>query len=250
MDTTFEGGPSTLAAGVRVVISRLVFILVLPLDFHVRIRVVRSMYLPPALHGIEASLLASDSLRKLRSSICSVVWSRRQPMASVGCLACWMGPLGVTLHFVWCGFGFVCFVGIWLFGLRRLVGFIVFWRWWVKVVLCMVLFIFFPLVLQRLENRWNLDALAWTRPGSPQLGNLAGPLQHFKASILDAWRNKVAADLVARRVFEVGLCWISMAPCNSLVLLMLEKKIRLCFVASWLGVSGMVSSWSGSWPGC
>ena len=41
-------------------------------------------YLPAALHGIEASLLASDSLRKLRSSICSVVWSRRQPMANVG----------------------------------------------------------------------------------------------------------------------------------------------------------------------
>ena len=30
---------------------------------------VRSMYLPAALHGIEASLLASDSLRKLRSAI-------------------------------------------------------------------------------------------------------------------------------------------------------------------------------------
>ena len=42
------------------------------------------MFLPAALHGIEASLLASDSLRKLRSSICCVVWSRRQPMAIVG----------------------------------------------------------------------------------------------------------------------------------------------------------------------
>ena len=45
---------------------------------------VRSMYLPAALHGIEASLLASDSLRKLRSSIHRVVWSRRQPLASIG----------------------------------------------------------------------------------------------------------------------------------------------------------------------
>ena len=34
---------------------------------------VRSMYLPAALHGIEASLLALDSLRKLRSSI-SPLW--------------------------------------------------------------------------------------------------------------------------------------------------------------------------------
>ena len=50
------------------VISRLVPIFALSLDFHGRVRVVRSMYLPAALHGIEASLLASDSLRKLRSA--------------------------------------------------------------------------------------------------------------------------------------------------------------------------------------
>ena len=40
-----------------------------PLDVHGRVRLVRSLYLPAALHGIEASLLASDSLRKLRSSM-------------------------------------------------------------------------------------------------------------------------------------------------------------------------------------
>ena len=66
------------------VLSRLVLIFALPLDFHGRIRVVRSMHLLAALHGIEASLLASDGLRKLRSSICRLLWSRRQPMASVG----------------------------------------------------------------------------------------------------------------------------------------------------------------------
>ena len=37
--------------------------------------------------------------------------------------------------------------------------------------------------------RWDLDALAWSRPGSPQLRNLAGTLQHFKDAILDAWRD-------------------------------------------------------------
>ena len=42
------------------------------------------MYLPAALDGIEASLLASGSLRKLRSVVCRVVWSRRQPLANVG----------------------------------------------------------------------------------------------------------------------------------------------------------------------
>ena len=74
LDTTFPGWSSTSAARVRLVISRLVLIFALPLDFHGRIRVVRSMYIPAALHGIEASLLASDSLRKLRSSLFRVVW--------------------------------------------------------------------------------------------------------------------------------------------------------------------------------
>ena len=83
-DTTFRGWSATLAARVRLVIARLVLIFVLPLDFHGRVRVVRSMCLPSALHCVEASWLASDSLLRLRSSICRVVWSRRQPLACVG----------------------------------------------------------------------------------------------------------------------------------------------------------------------
>ena len=56
---------------------------------------VRSMYLPAALHGVESSLLALDSLRKLRSSICRVVWTRRVPLASIGAvLGLLDGPTG------------------------------------------------------------------------------------------------------------------------------------------------------------
>ena len=95
LDTTFRGWSSTLAARVRLVISRLALVFVLPLDFHGRVRVVRSMYLPTALHGIEASLLASESLRKLRSAVCRVVWSRRQPLACVGAVLSLLdGPTG------------------------------------------------------------------------------------------------------------------------------------------------------------
>ena len=65
VDTAFRGWSATLAAGVRLVIARLVLIFALPLDFHGRVRVVRSTYRPAALHGIDASLLASDCLRKL-----------------------------------------------------------------------------------------------------------------------------------------------------------------------------------------
>ena len=134
LDTTFRGWSSTLSSRARLVISRLVLIFVLPLDFHGRVRVVRSMYLPAAVHGIEASFLASESLRKLR--------------------------LVVILLFVLFGLGFVYFVDIWLFGLLKLGGFIVFWRWLVRVVLGMVLFIFFLQALLEIGFQWDPRALA------------------------------------------------------------------------------------------
>ena len=53
-------------------------------------------------------------------------------------------------------------------------------------------------------------------PGLPLLSFLAGPIQHFKAAILDAWRNKVAADLCDGEVFRGGplldILWLFTAP--------------------------------------
>ena len=52
---------------------------------------------------------------------------------------------------------------------------------------------------------WDPDILALVGPGLPLLSCLAGPVQHFKAAILEAWRNKVAADLCKRKGFRGGL---------------------------------------------
>ena len=52
--------------------------------------------------------------------------------------------------------------------------------------------------------RWDPDALAWVRPGLHLLSNLAGPFQHIKAAILDAWRDKVSVDLCGRKGFRGG----------------------------------------------
>ena len=41
--------------------------------------------------------------------------------------------------------------------------------------------------------RWDPLALAWSRSGLLLFSDLAGPIQHFRAAILDAWRNKAAA---------------------------------------------------------
>ena len=66
-------------------------------------------------------------------------------------------------------------------------------------------------MLLGLGFRWDPLALGWSRLGLPLLCNLAGPLQHFKAAILDAWRNNVAADLCGRRAFA-GYPWRLAAP--------------------------------------
>ena len=205
LDATLRGWSSTLAARVCLVISRLVLFFILPLDFHGRVRVVRSMYLPAAQHGIESSLLASASLRKLRSSVCRVVWSRRQPMASFGAVLSLLdGPTGCDPAFcvVWFRFRlFRRYLSLW----PAEVG-------WVYRLLEMVSegspghgpVHLLAACAAEVGFRWDPDALAWSRPGLPLLSNLAGPVQYFKAAILDAWRNKVAADLCGREGFRGG----------------------------------------------
>ena len=104
LDTTFHGWSSTLASRVCLVISRFVLVSALPLDFHGWLRVLRSMFILGALHGIEASFLADTSLRKLRTAFLKVAWSRRQSFASVGAVLCLLdGPSGCDPAFcvVW-----------------------------------------------------------------------------------------------------------------------------------------------------
>ena len=41
-----------------------------------------------------------------------------------------------------------------------------------------------------IDFSWNPVNLSWSRPCLPPLSHLAGPIQHFKTAVLDAWRNK------------------------------------------------------------
>ena len=84
-----------MATRVRLVIARLVLIFSLPLDFHGRLRVKLSSFIPGALRGIEASFLAEADLRKLLAAIVRVVWSRRRSLANPGAvLGLLDGPSG------------------------------------------------------------------------------------------------------------------------------------------------------------
>ena len=48
---------------------------------------------------------------------------------------------------------------------------------------------------------WDGDEKGWVRPSLPPLRMLAGPVQHFFSSILDAWRHRVFAKLAEREGF-------------------------------------------------
>ena len=217
LDTTFRGWSSTLAARVRLVISRLVLIFVLPLAFHGRVRVVRSMYQPAALHGIEASLLASESLRKLRSAVRRVVWSRRQPLASVGAVLCLLdGPTGCDPAFCAVWFKFRLLRRYLALGLLRLVEFIAFWTWLGVGVLGMVLFIFFLLALQRLASSGIL--MPWLGLGLVCLC-LVIWLALFSTSkllFLMLGVTRLLLIFVGGKVFEVVLTLTFVVLCNSL----------------------------------
>ena len=54
---------------------------------------------------------------------------------------------------------------------------------------------------------WDSRQLGWERLGLPLLSNLAGPIQHIWAAILEAWRNEVSADLCVRKDFR-GDSWL------------------------------------------
>ena len=127
-----------------------------------------------------------------------------------------MDPLVAILHFVLFGLGFVCLGGI-----------LALWPAEVGRVYRLLEMVgdgcpgHGPIHLlcssaARIGFQWNPDALAWVRPGLPMLSNLAGPIQHFRSAILDAWRSKVAVDLCGRKGFSwwslTGYSWLSSAP--------------------------------------
>ena len=131
----------------------------------------RSMYLPAALHGIEASLLASESLRKLRSAIRRVVWSRRQPLASVGAVLRLLdGPTGCDPAFcvVWFRFRLIRrYLALWLAEVGRdyrqleMVGSGCPGHGPIHLLSASSAEVGF---------HWDPDALAWFRPGLPLFG--------------------------------------------------------------------------------
>ena len=95
--------------------------------------------------------------------------------------------------------------------------------------------------------RWDPLALGWSRLGLPLHSNLAGPVQRFNSRLPFLMLGVMRLPLIfaVGKVFGVVRCWMCMALCSSLTLLMSGKQIRLCFEVLRLVVFGMVSYWAG-----
>ena len=72
LDSTFRARAVTLNSRMSAALPRVRAVAVLPLDFVGKLRVLRTMHLPGALHGAEASLVSVSGLRKLRTGF--FVW--------------------------------------------------------------------------------------------------------------------------------------------------------------------------------
>ena len=56
---------------------------------------------------------------------------------------------------------------------------------------------------------WSPEMVGWVREGLPVLSNLASPVQHFRAAILEGWSCKVSADFLCSK----GFSWRSLVGC-------------------------------------
>ena len=150
LDSTFRAQAVTLGSRMASAIPRVRAVAVLPLDFVGRLRILRTMHLPGALHGPEASLVSISGLRKLRTAFCQASLSGCFRLANPGAVLSLLdGPLALTLVFMLSGVFLGCFVGIWRITLlyMSLLGFIVFFGLSLSVLLDMVLFTCLCLVL-------------------------------------------------------------------------------------------------------
>ena len=175
------------------------------------------MFIPCALHGIEASFLADTGLRRLRTAIFRAVWSGRHPLAHTGAVVSLLaGPSGCNPVF--------CVVWFWFRVLR----------WYHLAYRPGEIHGVHRLIdsaadgcpghgpahfLERVLLRLCFSGIPVSLGGSCLVCMfLAGPIQHFRAAVLEDWRNKVSAVLCAREGFRGGLFfWITMAHCSSII---------------------------------
>ena len=205
LDTTYRAWGRTLAARVLAVLRVVGIVSPLPLGFCGKLRILRTMYIPAALHGIEASLLSHNFVVKLRAAFIRACGSSKLTLAHTGTvLGILDGPEFVDSSscIVW-------------FRFRMLRRYLAYRPLEVPRIGRLLELVsngapgHGPLHLlvdsaATLGFRWCPDGFCWSRPGLPRLPMVDGPIQHFKGAIVDALRDFNSTDLCRRKGFRWG----------------------------------------------
>ena len=207
LDSTLRARATTLGYRIAAAVPRVPSVAVLPLDFCGRLRFLRTMHLPAALHGDEASLVSISGLRKLRSAFGRAAMSGGLRLANPGAVLCLLdGPVGSDpgFHVVWSRFRMLRRHMAYNSSVLELAG--------VKSLLRVVTAGALghgPVHLMlssaaSLGFSWDSDLCVWLRPGLPALCQVSNPFQFFCRAVWDAWRATVAGDLSSRAGFRGG----------------------------------------------
>ena len=175
------------------------------MGFQVKLGLVRGKYLPAGLHAAEASYVSSSSISALGASFVRAVWSSKMPLANTPAILNLLdGPVAVdpAFHVVWSRFRMMCRYLAYcpeeeprIFRMLDLIS------WGAQGHGPVHL-----LLISAAELGFAVDGNehGWVRISLPPLRMMAGPIQHFRTAILDAWRFHVFARLSERKGFWGG----------------------------------------------
>ena len=181
MDVTLRAVAGTLSSRVNIATTQVSAVGALSLLFQRMLGMVRSKYLPGGLHGCEGAAVSVTALISFRSAIARAVWSKKLPMSNTPVLD---GPWGSdpALFIIWSRFRYLAYRPDEEARIFRLLdnastgspghGPI-------------------HLLLQSAEELgffWDSEQAGWIRPGLPPLRMMAGPIQHFRSAIWQAWQ--------------------------------------------------------------
>ena len=198
LDSTLSARAATLGSRVSAAVPLVHFVAVFPLDFCGRLRILRSMHLPAALHGVEASLVSISGLRSLRTAFGQAALSGSLRLANPGAVLSLLdGPVGSDpgFHVVWCRFrmlrrhmtyNYSIHELARVYSLLRVVSAGAPGHGPIHLLLSSAMSLGFS---------WDSDSCVWLRPGLPALCQVSRLFQFFREAVWDAWRTKVAGDL-------------------------------------------------------
>ena len=181
LDTTYRAWGRTLVARVLAVLKVVWLVSALPLDYRGKLRILRTMKIPAALHGIEASLLSQSNLLKLRAAFVRACWSSKLTLAHTGTVLGMLdGPECVdpSACIVWYRFRL----------LRRYLAYRPLESARIGRLLDLVsngapghgpVHLLVDSAAS-LGFRWCPDGFCWSRPGLPRMPMVEGPYQHLK----------------------------------------------------------------------